>query len=244
MKENPLVEGVMFLGGVARNFADEDSDIDIAVFSHKKLMDLQVGECFDEEGNDIEIWNVKLDEGFEEWDQEAREAYSEGVIAFDRNGLVRDFLDKVLFYSDEAQVRGYGYRLFHMAWHGFVYSKYRNKFERGYKWVLPDNLWYKRGNPQNGFVVMQDCAKTLIETLFVINKAWIPDTKWLWIKSLKLEYLPKDYENKMAFILFSEFSDANYPEKCRLFQELLDESFEVIQDRLPENLYSIIDFYD
>ena len=244
LKKNPLVEGVMFLGGVARNFADIDSDIDIAVFSKNALPNISLGENFYDGNIDVEFFNVKLNESSENWDQVQKEAYQEGYIAFDRNGYVKEYLDKALFYSEEEFQREYVARLFHLAWHGYVYTPYRNKTIRGYSWILPSDLWYKRNNPQNGFFIMQQCANILMESLFVINKKWIPDFKWLWIKSQKLDYLPKDYKEKMSFILFSEFNDEHWALKNKYFQELLDESFEHVEKLLPNNLYELVNIYE
>ncbi|MEG1529906.1 MAG: nucleotidyltransferase domain-containing protein, partial [Clostridia bacterium] len=43
-KKDERIEGVMNLGGIARGFADIDSDIDIAVFSNKQLENFTLGE--------------------------------------------------------------------------------------------------------------------------------------------------------------------------------------------------------
>ena len=242
LKKIPEVEGVMFLGGVARNFADVDSDIDLAVFSNEKLPNLSVGENFDENNIDIEFWNIKLNESFEEWGQVQKEAYQEGIIVFDRNGKVKDYIDKTLFYSDKTFLLEFGERFFHLAWHGLIYTPYRNKSIRGYHWILPSDLWYKRNNPENGFVILQNCSMIFIELLFVLNRRWIPDFKWIWIKSQKLSTLPNNYYEKMKFILFSEFNDENWDKKIMLFQELLDETYEMFEQTgiLPNDLYSLV----
>lgn len=240
LKKNPLVEGVMFLGGVARGFADEDSDIDIAVFSDEKICDLSVGENFDDRNIDVEFWNIKLSESSENWSQIQREAYDEGIIVFDRNGKVKKYIDNALYYSEDKFLMEFGERFFHLAWHGIVYSKYRNKKTRGYNWILPNDMWYKRKNKENGFLILQQCALIYIELLFVVNKKWIPDFKWIWIKSNRLAYLPKKYKESMEYILFERFDDGTWKEKMNKFQELLDELYEHIEPELPENLYDLV----
>ena len=80
LMERDDVIGVMHLGGIARNRADEDSDIDIAVFSYEPLKDLKLGEQLSEEGYDVEIFNIAINEGFDWWDPIMREAYEEGYV--------------------------------------------------------------------------------------------------------------------------------------------------------------------
>ena len=86
MWEHPDVEGVIHLGGIARQRADEYSDIDLAVFSNQRLKWLRTGEQETPEGYDLEVFNIAMDSGFDNWDEIKREAYQEGVIAFDISG--------------------------------------------------------------------------------------------------------------------------------------------------------------
>ena len=46
----------------------------------------------------------------------------------------------------------------------------------------------------------------------------------------------------MKFILFSEFNDENWDKKIMLFQELLDETYEMFEQTgiLPNDLYSLV----
>lgn len=244
LKKHKDVEGVMFLGGVARGYADVDSDIDIAVFSKKKLTWLSLGENFDADNIDLEFFNIKMEDDNNEWDEACKEAYYEGKIVFDRNGLVKKFIDEKLFYSDEEFQYNYCYHIFHLAWHGFIYTPYRNKNIRGYSWVLPNDLWVRRGPIENGYFVLQKCAGIFMESLFTLNKRWAPDFKWIYRKSLTLPYLPTDYKKKMDFILFSEFNKENYYKKLQYMQEMLDECFEKVSSLLPENMYKLIDEYE
>lgn len=242
LKLDPRVEGVAFLGGVARKYADEYSDIDIVVFSDEVIMDLPVGERFYDENIDIEIFNKVMSEY--KWNEQKKETYQEGCLVYDKSGKVREFLNKNLEYKNEDFLHNYIDRLFSLAWHGFVYTPYRNKYIRGYKWILPPDLWKKRNNISNGYLVLNQCAITLIEMMFVINRKWIPSTKWLWIKVLKLDYLPDGFEKKMSYILFEKDSEETYELKIQYLNELLDESFDYVNDLLPDNLYEYVDISD
>ena len=217
------VLGVMQLGGIARNRADEYSDIDVAVFSHKPLTDLRLGEQWVEEGCDLEVFNVAIDEGYEDWGEIKKEAYQEGYISSDKTGEVHAFMEKALFYSEEE----YHFRaldmIFAMAWHGFIYTPFRDKTVHHYHWVLPSNLWHLRGEVNNSYYLLRYSAECFIRLLFAVNRRWLPDHKWRYLKSQRLPYLPKDYLSRIDYILFEADNEETYPKKSKCLNDMLDE---------------------
>ena len=235
------VIGFMQLGGIARNRADSYSDIDIAVFSHKPLTDIKLGEQWVKDGCDLEVFNIAIDEGYEDWGEIKKEAYQEGYISSDKTGEVKAFMEKALYYSDEDFIYNSLDMIFAMAWHGFIYTPYRNKVIHNYYWVLPSNLWHLRGEINNSYYLLRYCAECFLRLLFVVNRRWAPDYKWRYLKSQKLTYLPKDYLKKMDFILFKEDNEDNYPIKSRYLNEMLDEVVSKIEKDLPEDWHSVIE---
>ena len=240
MKRDDVI-GVMQLGGIARNRADEYSDIDIAIFSHKPLKDIKLGEQWVKDGCDLEVFNIAIDEGYEDWGEIKKEAYYEGYISSDKTGEVKAFMDKALFYSDEEYIYNCLDNIFAMAWHGFIYTPFRDKQIHGYYWVLPSNLWHMRGEINNSYYLLRYCAECFIKLLFAVNKRWSPDYKWRYLKSKSLEYLPKDYLKKIDFILYKEDNEENYSIKSAYLNEMLDEVVERIKDDMPEDWYQVIE---
>lgn len=86
------VEGIMFLGGVARNIADEYSDIDIAVFSNGSLDWFSPEDKVLNNGYELDTFHIDMVNGFSDWSEIKKEAYSEGIIYHDRSGKVKEFL--------------------------------------------------------------------------------------------------------------------------------------------------------
>lgn len=103
--KNSNVLGVVLMGGAARGYADELSEIDLAIFVIRKMLDgLPKGEhrwqgyLFD---NDIRLYSQ---EAKSPWTQERRQALSEGKILLDRRGLIRKLLRRKLrFVGDERR---------------------------------------------------------------------------------------------------------------------------------------------
>ena len=240
MKRDDVI-GVMQLGGIARNRADQYSDIDIAIFSHKPLTDITLGEQWVEDGCDLEVFNIAIDKGFENWDEIKKEAYQEGYISSDKTGEVKAFMEKALFYDDDTFMHNALEMIFAMAWHGYIYTPFKKKVVHHYYWVLPHDLWHMRGDINNSYYLLRYCAECFIRLLFVVNRRWTPDWKWRYLKSKKLNRLPKYYEKKMDFILFEADNETNYNIKAKYLNEMLDEIVEEIEPLFPDNWYEIIE---
>lgn len=237
---HPDVEGVMHLGGLARGKADEYSDIDVAVFSEKKLEWLKTGEQETDEGFDLEVFNVKMEDGFDDWDEIAKEAYQEGKIAFDRTGKVQQFIREALFYSDEYRTKRTAELIFAIAWHGWTYTPFKWKTAKNYRWILPEKLWFIRNNPQNAFYTAHYCVDKYLELLYAINKQWIPDYKWRYIRAKQLPWLPSDFSSSIDILLFGAWTEKTWETKSLLFQKILDEAIEKAIDYMPEDWYSLL----
>ena len=240
MWEHPDVEGVIHLGGIARQRADEYSDIDLAVFSNQRLKWLRTGEQETPEGYDLEVFNIAMDSGFDNWDEIKREAYQEGVIAFDRNGKVAEFMKRALTYPEDYRIAMTAELIFAIAWHGWIYTPFRNKSAKNYRWLLTEELWHLRGDKNNAFYTAHYCLEKYLELLFVINRRWLPDYKWRYIRARALPWLPVDYEETMNQLMFGEWSEQTWDQQSARFQRLLDETIEYVIDYMPEDWYSLI----
>lgn len=240
MQRHEDVEGVMFLGGVARGSADRFSDIDIAVFSLDKLEWLHTGEQETEEGYDLEIFNIAINNGSDDWDEIKREAYQEGIVAYDRNGRVSAFLESALNYSKDYQIKKSAELIFSIAWHGWIYSPFRNENVKGYRWILNEGLWFSRGKECNVYYTTRYCIDLLIELLYAVNSRWTPDYKWRYVRSHDLTWLPANYHEYIDCLLFGEWSGNTWTDQKEKFQFLLDQTIAHIVPYMPDDWYAII----
>lgn len=240
-KANPLVEGIMHLGGIARGFADEDSDIDLAIFSKQPLEGVVFGEQITPEGYDLELWNVVMDEGTNNWSTIQKEAYQEGYIEFDRHGNVAAFLETALRIDEDERIYEILRLIFKIAWHGWIYTPFRNELHKGYHWILPVDLWHKRNRPENGYYLARVCVEDFIEMLFHVNRRHVPDYKWRWIKSEALAILPKRYSEQIRYLLFEAWNESTWETKRAMFQGMIDDIVPSLIEELPEDWYRVIE---
>lgn len=240
--KDPRVEGVVYLGALARGFADEYSDIDIGIFSNEPMPELILGEQVTNDGYDIDMFHINMREGLTNWTEIQKEAYQEGKLIYDKNDRVSKFLEEALLYSDEYRVKRALKIIFDLAWHGWVYSLYRGRKEKGYKWSLPEDLWLRRGSIENMNYIAQICVSHLIELMFVINRKWLPDYKWRYIKMSKLAILPNNAINDFDYLLYEVWSLNTWKRKKQILQQILDDAIEILLPDLPkDNWYGIIE---
>lgn len=239
MKKNKGVIGAMHLGGIARGFADEYSDIDIAIFSQSPL-NIELGEREVQPGCIVEVFNIVVTDGSANWDDVQKEAYAEGIIAYDPTGKVATFLEEALFYHPNNRIKKMLDEIFHLAWHGFVFTPFRNKVVHGYQWVLPANLWFLREKPTNAFYLINVVINHFIDLLFSVNAQFVPDYKWKYLKAQKLDWLPRNYLKNIDYLLFTETTMETWPIKCQFLQTMVDEVVMKIKDELPDDWYAVI----
>lgn len=240
MSRHEDVEGVAFLGGVARGRADKYSDIDIAVFSKKKLPWLVTGEQETTEGYDLEIFNIPMEKGYDNWDEIKREAYQEAVVDYDRSGETAAFLSKALEYTDGYRNEKTAKLIFEIAWHGWIYTPFRDRCEKNYRWLLTEKLWLLRGEKNNAYYTARYSIDLFLELLFAVNRRWTPDYKWRYIRAKSLPWLPTNYDEDMDKLLFGEWSEKTWEGQRARFQRMLDETVKTAAEYLPEDWYSLI----
>ena len=240
MQTHDDVEGVMFLGGVARNRADKYSDIDIAVFSEEKLDWLPLGEQETPEGYDLEVFNIIMKKGYDDWSEIKREAYQEGIIDYDRRGSTKSFIENALKYPEDYQAQKTAELIFEIAWQGWIYTPFRGKKRKGYRWLLTENLWFYREFDKNVFYTAKYSLELFIELLFAVNTRWTPDYKWRYIRVKELPWLPTHFSEHIDCLLFNEWSEKTWNSQREKFQMLLDETIQKASEYLPEDWYSII----
>ena len=198
------------------------------------------GEQKTEEGYDLEIFNIVMEKGSNDWDEIKREAYQEGIIDFDRSGRVASFIEEALFYSEERKKEKVAELIFAIAWHGWVYTPFRNREVKGYRWLLTEELWFLRGDEKNAYYTARYCVDLLLELMFAMNSKWTPDYKWRYIRSKKLPWLPEHYLESMDALLFGAWSSSTWEDQRSRLQLLVDETVSHAAEFLPDDWYAII----
>lgn len=236
--ENPDIIGVCYLGSIARRFGTRDSDIDIGVFSYERIPELQLGERIVGDW-DVEIFNIVLNEGYKNWSEPQREAYFEGELIYDKKGAVNQFLNAALKYPLDYRLTKMIHILFQLGWHGWSYSPIKGTDWKGYNWGLKNDLWIKRSRLDNAFYILSQSINLAIDLVYAINSRWIPDTKWKFIKSFKLSWIPDSWKECMDYLTTGVglSSEEVWYEKAKVFQSAIDSCYEKIMDELPDDMY-------
>lgn len=182
-----IMKGVMGLslnGGLSRGYGDHLSEVDVTVYLSPKAygdfergqLDLPEGICIIEgQVYDMKILNyqTELERDFsvetELWDL----SYAE-ILYDPKNKLHQLFKNKLKRSVEISDAAGY---LFSLWWH------YR----------LAVDIWLYRQDAMQGHFLLNEAAKELIKSLYIINKVYVPHEKWLvhFIKSL--DWLPESF---------------------------------------------------
>lgn len=193
------VTGIVFLGGLARGYADKSSDLDITVFLDRDDDSLRrrirsVG--LDEQkasGVDVDL-EVHCLEEYERkhWSEVERWDFSTAKVAFDPNGMMTKMIGAKLSVPEGFWIRRVVLCAEYMKWYccppcDNVSTIVETSVDRG-------NLAAAQHCLNYGFDL-------LLRTLFALNKTFLPPPKWRLIYSRNLSWLPRNYESGLANLL-------------------------------------------
>jgi hypothetical protein len=177
--------GIVFLGGIARNYFDKYSDIDIAIFKD-----------IDSEKVDIAYHTI---DGFEiqtfisgynnelsiKWDMSKRWAYSNNIVFYEKENQIGNLLkQKVSLTKDERNW---------MMISGITLSEwYCNRLL---------DLWINRGDILNAHYLINEGINQYFCALFALNNELVADFKWRIFCATQLPNKPNDFEEKLVSLM-------------------------------------------
>ncbi len=180
------VIGVVLLGGAARGYADEMSEIDITVFiARDRNGKLPKGEL---------RWRGYLLDNYvhmygresgAHWGQEKRQAFYEGRILLDRRGLVRRLLHRKLKFGSSERRK--------IIIENLAFLE--NRIEDA------ETIWPKRGHIPSAHYAVNMGVENLLRILFAYNGRFLPSEKWRFYYSCHLPWLPRNYPELMNQIM-------------------------------------------
>lgn len=190
----PGVEFVLGLGSLARGFADEWSDLDIAVLGRgEHLTRFWTGERW-LAGLSVDLFVIDLDRSPPTtWDPERRQALEESRVLFHGRGHRVSSLRNVLKLRPRERRRALLDALFEIGWLGFSPTDWLMKDIYGYKWSLPPDQWLRRGCCASAHITIDRVLDKLIQLLFLLNHRRVPDPKWRRFLAPGLDVLPTGF---------------------------------------------------
>jgi len=194
LRLSPLkgMDGIIFIGGLVRGFADRSSDVDIIVFLSKPDEELkrQIRKIGLDESRksgldvDLEI-HFLSDFARRKWDEISMWEFSRAKIVFDPKGDVNRLLKHKLKVSK-------GFWTKRIA----VYAEYLKWYCCPPKEDIGTvaETWVDRGDLASAHYCVSYSVDLVMRLLFALNREFLPAPKWRVFYSENLKWLPKDYK--------------------------------------------------
>ncbi|MBN2230771.1 MAG: nucleotidyltransferase domain-containing protein [Candidatus Thorarchaeota archaeon] len=217
------VEGVLYIGGLARGFVDRHSDLDMVVLFNnddpyaKDFLSSLAAQHEDRSGLEIDIEVYFLDEYISrEWNEYTRWDLSHAIYAFDRQGEVKKQFERKLALNDDEWRRRLAHPLVYLSWYCCPTDDY-----------VPSmiDLWRDRGHLVSAQYSVNYGIDLILEVIYAMNRSYLPAPKWRLFYTRELNWLPTDFENAlMDAMLVKGIDEADSKRRadqvCRLTQEI------------------------
>jgi predicted nucleotidyltransferase len=186
------VAGVIFLGGLARGFADKYSDVDIVVLIDKedRLLRRKIHTLGSEERQrsgldiDLEIHHLGAFQRWK-WDETDRWDFSHAEIVYDPRGQIRKLFDVRLKVSERFWVKRIVICVEYMKWYCCPPTK---------RSCTIAETWIDRGNLLSAHYCLNYAIDVLLKTAFALNKEFFPPPKWRVFYFQNLKWLSSNHE--------------------------------------------------
>ncbi len=200
------VVGIVLLGGIARGYFDQHSDIDIAIFKRPEAalpttpmyqhIDGVEIQCF------VEDYETEIKA---HWETAKRWAYTSRQIFYDPAGLIARLLEeKTTLKADERK---------EMLMRGMALSEwYINRLTQ---------LWIDRGNLISAFDMFAEGLPLFFDALFALNGQLTPSVKWRYYFVERLAILPPNFQEKLKeALLVKGLSIEELDRRKQVFMEM------------------------
>jgi predicted nucleotidyltransferase len=242
IKVHEGVAGILFIGGLARGFADEFSDLDVVVLLKernedlkKKLIRLWLGaECRYRIEIDFEIHPVE-DSRKQDWGEADKWEFSKAKIFFDPDGETKKVLEEKLRVSENFWKKRVVICAEYLKWYCCPVKRRAGTIAE---------VWIKRGDLTSVHYCLNYGADLLIKLIFALNKEFLPAPKWRIFYSYSLKWLPKNYKRLINKALRAgELSLVDFERRLRALQSLGREVFRKVEEDMGLNADLISKYY-
>ncbi len=202
------VEGIVYIGGLARGFADKYSDVDIIVLLNNEdpyARDFlqSISANLEDKSNlelDLEVYSLEKFER-QEWNEYQRWDLSHSAIAFDRQGKVNSLIKNKLTLNDEEWKVRISKAIIYFSW-------YCCAFDESTPTMI--DLWMDRGDVSSAEYSVSYGIELILDLVYSLNRSYLPAPKWRIGYTRTLEWLPDNFEQYIREVMIcKEISDAD-----------------------------------
>ncbi|MFW9979515.1 MAG: nucleotidyltransferase domain-containing protein [Candidatus Thorarchaeota archaeon] len=217
------VEGILYIGGLTRDFADKYSDLDMVVLFNnddpfaKDFLTSLAAQHEDRSGLEIDVEIYFLEDYIaREWNEYTRWDLSHAIYVFDRQGEVKKQFENKLRLDDVDWRRRLAHPLVYLSWYCCPTEDY-----------IPSmiDLWNDRGHLISAQYSVNYSIDLILETVYALNRSYLPAPKWRLYYTHELEWLPPDFEASISeAMLLKEMTEEDTKRRAthisRLNQEI------------------------
>ncbi|MBN1547392.1 MAG: GNAT family N-acetyltransferase [Syntrophaceae bacterium] len=240
IRDLPGLEMVLGLGSLSRGFADQWSDLDIAILARGSVVDsFWRGELWFM-GVSIDLFVVDIDSCPPcNWDASRKQAFQESIVLFTNSRQQIRNLRSVLHQGIEERRDTATELLFRIGWLGYMPRSWFMKERFGYIWALPPDEWIHRGSVAAAHITIDQVFEMELALLFVANNRRIPDPKWRRFLAPSLPWLPSKFDQNIKILELTNRNRSAFDQRSCALLDMIDATVEYLekQDILRGNLY-------
>jgi predicted nucleotidyltransferase len=235
------IEMILGLGSLARGFADNFSDLDIAVLARGPVVDrFWRGERW-LAGISVDLFVIDLDSSPpERWDVSRRQAFEESIVLYGPNLQQTRSIRRSLRLTWPEQRRNALDLLFKIGWLGFAPRAWFNQIRYGYCWSLPPDGWLQRNCLASAHITVDRVEDMLLQLLFLLNRRHVPDAKWRRFLAPGLPWQPSSFESRLSALERTPRDEVGFPLRSDLLLDLIEQVVDRMETEgyLCENVYT------
>jgi predicted nucleotidyltransferase len=236
------VAGIVFMGGLARGFADRFSDVDIDVYlgvEDRKLRETIRKMVADEQkrsGIDIDLPIYFLG-AFKKrrWTEIDRWDYSHAVIVHDLKGEVKRLFDQKLAVPRDFWMKRIATCAEHLKWYCCPTGENVDTIAEA---------WVERGDLASAHYCVTYAIDVLLRLIFALNREFVPPQKWGIFYSYTLKCLPSNYEELLTEgMIIRELSTNDLERRLKALREIWRGTVPKIEEETGLTLEELSKYY-
>ncbi len=200
------VDGILYIGGLVRGFADKYSDVDIIVLLNNEdpyTRDFlpSISANLEDKSNleiDVEVYLIDTYQE-REWNEFLKWDLAHSEVVFDRHGRVATMLkEKLRMSEDEWRVR-ISKSIVYFSWYCCAADEYTPTMI---------DMWVDRGDIVSAEYSVNYGIELILDLVYALNRSFLPAPKWRFGYTRTLDWLPEEFEENICeAMLCLELSD-------------------------------------